>query len=63
MCGKCEPMMAKAGVGIGVLCIVLAGVSRLASLSPMALGPKSFAAMAALMFLMAIAVNTSHKHE
>lgn len=60
MCGKCEPLMAKAGMGIGLLSIVLAVASRLAGFHPMGLGPRSFAAMAVVMLLLVIAVNTHH---
>lgn len=63
MCGSCEPKMGKAGMGLGVLFMVLAAVSRLAHFYPASLGPRSFAAAAALMFLMAIAANTTHSHD
>ena len=63
MCGKCEGMMSKGATGIGLVSTLLAIVSRALHFTPGQLGPRSFAGMAALMFLLAIAVNTCpHSH-
>ena len=63
MCGKCEHVAGKAGLGLGILGTVLAVVSKCCYFSVLHAGPRGFAAFAALMFLMAIAANTSHPHE
>ena len=68
MCGKCEPVMQKGGLGLGILNFVLAVVTRLSDLSPMGLGPRSFAAASALFLLLAIAVggcncSCGHSHD
>ena len=61
MCGKCEVFMAKLGCGsiaAGLILIILAAVSRLAHLAILGLGPRSFAAGAALLLLLSIAIHT-----
>ena len=62
MCGACEPKMAKAGMCLGMLSTAVAVVTKLAGMAPMHVGPRAFAAAAALGFLMAIAANTTHSH-
>lgn len=42
---------------LGTLSMVLAIITRLTSFAPMGLGPRSFAAGAALLYLMSIAVH------
>ena len=63
MCGTCEQKMGKAGMALGGLSTLLALVCRVAHVAPMEIGARSFAAGAVLMFLMAIAANTTHAHE
>lgn len=63
MCGKCEPLMAKGAIGVGLVSILLALASRLTGLAPMGLGPRSFEGMATCMLLLAIALNTLRTHE
>jgi len=61
MCGKCEPMMAKVSCGslaLGVLCVLLGVVVKLAHTSILAFGPRSFAIGAGLLLLTSIAINT-----
>lgn len=61
MCGKCDVVMGKAGccsIALGAISTLLAVVSRLSAFAPMRLGPRSFAAGAALLFLLAIAIHT-----
>ena len=62
MCGKCEKVVAKVGVMGGMLSLILAMVSRQAGWHPFNIGPRSFAATAALLLLLAIAANTC-KHD
>lgn len=63
MCGKCEHYLGKAGLGLGVVGTVLAVASKCCYFTVLGAGPKGFAAFAALMFLLAIAANTTHSHE
>lgn len=61
MCGKCESCVAKASMGGGMLSLIVAVVTKLAHCTIMGVGPKSFAAAAALLLLLTIAANT-YKH-
>jgi hypothetical protein len=61
MCGKCESIIWKLGdisVGLGMLLILLAAVSRLTGWTPCQTGPYSFAAGAALFLLLSTAIHT-----
>jgi hypothetical protein len=56
-------MVGKAGMGLGLLSTLLAVGAKLGHMPCSGPGPKSFGGFAALMLLLAIAANTSHKHE
>lgn len=63
MCGRCEPYLSKAATGGGLLSIVLAVATRLGHCAVAGVGPRSFAVGAALLLLLAIALNTrQHSH-
>jgi hypothetical protein len=63
MCGKCETCMGKAGTGLGMVSLLVAVVLKLAHVSIMGVGPRSFAGASALFLLLAIAANTApHEH-
>ncbi|MBI5882716.1 MAG: hypothetical protein HZB91_06385 [Elusimicrobia bacterium] len=62
MCGKCEQVIGKVGVIGGIVSLILAMVSRLFGWVPFYIGPRSFAATAAILLLLAIAANTC-KHD
>ncbi len=63
MCGKCESKLAKASIGLGVVCLLLAVITRLGHFAVANLGSWSFAFGAGLLFLLAIAFNTLPTHE
>lgn len=61
MCGKCEPMMAKAGCGsvaLGGILLLLGVVAKLTPMAPMGMGPRSFAIGSALFLLLSIAIHS-----
>jgi len=65
MCGKCEHLMGKAALGLGVVFMLLAVAAKLAGWVPMGVGPKSFAGASALLYLLSIAANSckaGHEH-
>lgn len=61
MCGKCEVFLAKIGCGsivLGFISMLLAVITKLMRWAPMHVGPRSFAAGAALLLLFAIATHS-----
>lgn len=65
MCGTCETVSGKIACvakTLGILSMILAVLARLVHFYPLGLGPRSFAAGAALMFLFAIANRSCSCH-
>lgn len=62
MCGKCEPFIAKAATGAGLLSSALAVATRIGHCGVAGIGPRSFCDAAGLLFLLAIALNTRPGH-
>lgn len=63
MCGKCESLVQKVSIALGILGFILAVATRLTGLSPMGLGPRSFAAASGLLFLLSMAVGACKDHQ
>ena len=69
MCGKCEPLMMKVSHGavmLGMLSMLLTVATKLSRCMVLGMGPRSFAAGAALLLLLSIAIHSClgpHQHD